>query len=213
MRVRWSGNLLLSCTSLRANLSPVRLQAVVLMILAVFACSVEAKADPIVVGVVSFDSIIPDAGFAAGTNGFTIYNFTGSNSQPGTPDSALSFLNTSLLLDGTQAISIGEVDPGSVQPLAAQFSTTSLFTDVQFSATLDTTTFMIGGQNYLATSNQVTADLEPSSAPDLIAGTDFVVLQIDASPVNATPVPEPGSFWFVLGPVASLLWRRARHHA
>jgi hypothetical protein len=187
----------------------------IMVAIGLIAVPLKAKADTIVVGVLSFDSLIPDGNnpdgsIAPGTNGFTIFNFTGANSFPGTPDSPLSFLDTSLLLNGVQTVNVGEVDPGSVQPLALQFSTTSTFTDAQFTATLNTVFFTIGGQNYVANSDQVTADLSPSSPPDLAAGTDFVVLDIDATQVNAAPVPEPASLWLVFGPAASLLWRRVR---
>lgn len=180
-------------------------------LIALFFSALPAQADVITIGVVSFDNIVP-AGNGPGTNGFTIYNFTGSNSQPGTPDSPLSFLSTSLLLNGTQTLNVGTVTPGSVQPLNLQFPTTTLFTSADFMATLNTTSFSVGGQNYVAASDQVTADLLPSSPPDLAAGTDFAVIDINASPVSAS-VPEPAPIWFTLPPLASLLWFRSRRRS
>ncbi len=195
----------------RARFSSLYRKAVVLAFVGLFFCAFDSKADQIVVGVLSFDSIIPPSpNGAPGTNGFTIYNFTGANSQPGTPDSTLNFLNTSLLLNGTQAVAVGTVTPGSEQPAALQFPTTTLFTDAMFDATLDTTSFTISGQNYVASSSTVTADLAPSTPPDLAAGTDFVLLEINASLSTVTTTPEPSAFWLALGPLASLLWLRAR---
>lgn len=171
----------------------------------------QSKADVITIGVLSFDSIIPPGpNGAPGTNGFTIYNFTGSNSQPGTPDSPLNFLSTSLLLNGAQMVVIGDVAPGSAQPAALEFPTNSLLTDAQLTATLDTTSFTIGGQNYVATSDLVFADLAPSSPPDLMAGTDFVAIDINASPSGPASTPEPAAFWLALGPLATLWWLRGR---
>jgi len=187
--------------------------AAALALFCLSACVLEAQAGPIVVGVLSFDSLIPDAPGSTGVNGFTIYDFTGDNSLPGTPDSGISFLDASLLLNGTQVVNVGEVDPGSVQPLNLQFPSTILFTDAEFSATLSTTSFTIDGENYVATSDMLTADLAPGSPPDLAAGTDFIPLEVDASPATAS-VPEAGSLWIMLMSGASiglaLLCRRSK---
>jgi hypothetical protein len=189
----------------RPFLSTFKRHAAALAFICLSACAMEAKADPspIVLGVLSFDSLIPDAPGAVGVNGFTIYNFTGANSLPGTPDSAISFLNASLLLNGTQGVNVGEVDPGSVQPLNLQFPTTSLFTDAEFSAMLSTTSFTIDGENYVASSDMLTAVLVPSSPPELAAGTDFVLLEVDASPATVG-VPETGSLWMMLMSAVSI---------
>jgi len=196
--------------TVRIPLSSILRQAAALAIVSLITCCLGAKADPVVVGVLSYDSIIPGAPGAPGVNGFTIYNFTGPNGQPGTPDSPLSFLNSSVLLNGSQGVDIGQVDPGSVQPGDLQFPDNTLFTDAEFSATLNTTLFTINGQNYLAASDQLTGDLQPMVPPDLIAGTDFAVLTIEASPVSPSPIPEPSSIWLVLAPLASLVWRSVR---
>jgi hypothetical protein len=181
----------------RAFLSSFIRHTAALAFICLSACVLEAKADPIVLGVLSFDSLIPDAPGAVGVNGFTIYDFTGDNSLPGTPDSAISFLDVSLLLNGTQSVSLGEVDPGSVQPLNLQFPTSTLFTDAEFSATLSTPSFTIDGVNYVASSDILTADLAPGSPPDLAAGTDFITLEVDASPAT-TAVPEADTLWMLL---------------
>lgn len=177
------------------------LRTAILGLIGLFCFGTHASADPVVVGVLSFDSIIPDAPGAVGVNGFTIYNFTGANSQPGTPDSAISFLGASLLLNGSQSVSIGDIVPGSVQPADLQFPTSDAFTEADFSATLGTTFFTIAGQNYHASSDQLTGMLLPGSGPNLAAGSDFLVLTIDASP---STVPEPSTFCLLLGPLAAL---------
>ena len=173
-----------------------------LVVTSLAASGLQVKADTILVGVLSFDSVVPAAPGAPGINGFTIYNFTGTNSQPGTPNSALSFLNTSVLLDGSQTVNIGTIAPGSVQPASLQFPTATVFTDAEFSATLDTNSFTIAGQNYVATSDLVSADLTPATPLDLEAGSDFVELQIEAT-LSSTIVPEPAVFWLSFGPLAS----------
>src|ERR1700728_2545507 len=89
------------------------------------------------VGVISFDNIVPGAPGAPGINGFTIYNFTGSNSQPGTPDSSISFLDASVTWDaGANSDVVGTIDPGSVQFAGLQFPDSQLLTDALFQATL-----------------------------------------------------------------------------
>jgi hypothetical protein len=162
------------------------------------------RAAPVVVGLVSFDNLIPGAPGAPGVNGFTIQNFTGSNTLPGTPDSPISFENAAVVLNGTQTVDVGTVDPGSVQPGALQFPDTQTFTEANFSATLSTLFFTITGQQYEASSNLLTADLIPSTPPDLAAGTDFVILTVDASPVVAAAAPEPGSLMLLAG--GGVLW-------
>jgi hypothetical protein len=185
-------------------------QAALLLILGLIVLAPVAKADNIVLGVLSFDSIIPDAPGAPGVNGFTIYNFTGPNAQPGTPGTAISFLNSSLLLNGSQLVNIGQIDPGSVQPLDLQFPSTNPFTDATLSATLSKTLFAINGKNYFAAGDQLTGDLQPLFPPDLTAGTDFALLSIEANPVASSPVPEPAYLWLVLAPLALLMWRSVR---
>ncbi len=180
------------------------------------ACSLQARADVVIVGLLSFDNTVPAASGAPGNNGFTIQNFTGANSQPGTPDSSISFLDTSLLLngsDGTQTVNIGSVDPGSVQPASLEFSTDSTFTDATLNAMLSTTLFSINGQDYIASSDVLMADLTPGTPPNLVAGTDLVTLQVNASLAEATPTPEPAAFWLMLCPVAYAIFRGARRRA
>jgi hypothetical protein len=163
-----------------------------------------AAADTTTIGLISFDQLVPGAPGTPGINGFTIYNFTGSNSQPGTPDSSISFLNTSVTWDsGANTDVVGTVDPGTFQFAGLQFPDSELITDALFQATLSTTTFTINGQTYLAASNAVTVDLLPSTPPDLQAGVDFALIDIQASPI-ATPTPEPGSLWLLVSSLVLL---------
>ena len=171
-----------------------------------------ASASSITVGLLSFDNLIPDAPGAPGVNVFTVYNFTGSNSFP--PDApvtdSLSFLNTTLTPDGSGGIGFGEVDPGAVQAATLEFPTSTTFGSVAFQADLSSSIFMAGGVEYDAASGMVTASLLPSSGPSLVAGTDFVVLTVDASPVNLSAVPEPPSGWLVLLGGITLLYGQGR---
>jgi hypothetical protein len=174
------------------------------MAAALVAFTRPAAASTITVGLISFDEVVPGAPGTPGINGFTIYNFTGSNSQPGTPDSSISFLNTSITWDsGANTDVVGTVDPGSVQFPSLQFPDSQLITDALFQATLSTTTFTISGQTYLAASDAVTVDLLPSTPPDLQAGVDFALIDIEASP-TVTATPEPGSVWLLFGSLALL---------
>lgn len=201
---------LLNCGRIRRGSNPLRVSPLFArasgpVFVGLCALALGARADVITVGVVSFDSIVPAAPNSPGINAFTIYNFTGTNSLPGTPDSALVFLDTSILINGTQSVDVGTVSPGSVQAATSQFPSTTLFADAQFSATLDTTALTIDGQDYVAASDQLTADLAPSTPPYLLAGTDFAVLEINASLAGLAAVPEPTSFWLAFLPLASLV--------
>lgn len=172
----------------------------ILLVIALVGFSARlTKADSLTVGLISFDNLVPAAPGAAGVNVFTLYNFTGSNSFP--PDapvvSSLDFLNTTVTLDGSDVVNAATISPGSVQSPSLEFSTTDNFTEADFSAQLSSLTFSANGQTYLASSSTVTATLLPSTLPDLIAGTDFVTIEIEASPISA-PVPEPGGFALVI---------------
>lgn len=182
-------------------------RAALLLGLALFAWVPASNADSVPVGVLSFDQIIPSQPGFDGVNGFAIFNFTGSNALPGTPGSAISFLNTSLLLNGGDLVNVGTIDPGSVQPFALQFSSSTNFSKAVFTATLGTLYFTIGGQQYVATSNQLSGDLVPFYGPNLIAGADLCVLSVDANP---TTIPEPSTWLLLLGPLA-MLARRIAH--
>ena len=184
--------------------------SVLLLGIVILGCLSRASADTIVVGAISFDTGVPGTAGSPGTELFTIQNFTGLNAQAGTPDSAISFLNSSFLLNGTQTVNVGSVDPGSLQPAALQFPDTTVFTGASFTASLSTLTFTLNGQTYAATSNLITADLTPAIPPDLTPDVDFVTITVDASVVTSTATPEPGAAWLVLAPLAGLFYLRAR---
>jgi len=168
------------------------------------------SADSLIVGLMSFDNLVPAATDADGVNVFTIYNFTGAFALP--PDAPvitpLDFLTTAVTLNGSDVVNVGTISPGSTQALSLEFPTSQEFTSALFSATLSSLTFSANGQTYLADSNLITATLLPSAPPDLTAGVDFVLLTIEASPSEAT-VPEPSSYVFLFSALLALLcWRR-----
>jgi hypothetical protein len=78
------------------------------------------------------------------------------------------------------------LDPGS----APQFAGDTLFTSALFTATLSDTTLQLDGGGTFIADPTVTAMLLPSSGPDLLAGTDLVVLQATEA---SSSTPEPSS--------------------
>jgi hypothetical protein len=159
--------------------------------------TLQARADIIPIGLVSFDQLIPGDVGVPGINAFTIANFTGTNSLP--PDfpvaTDLSFLTTSLQLTGdfSGTIDTGDIPLGAASPASLDFPDTILFTSATFSGTLNITTFVLSdGRTFVASQPHFSASLLPSSPPDLAAGIDFAVINIDATE-SIQAVPEPSS--------------------
>lgn len=151
------------------------------------------RGEIITVGFVSFDLLIPGGSGVPGVNAFSIGSFTGSNSLA--PDfpviNDISFLNSSLMLVGdfTGTVNIGTVVPGSVTPASLEFPDTTAFLSATFSTTLSQTTFtLFDGRTLTASQSMISAQLLPSAGVTLTAGTDLVVLTVEA--YDAT-VPEP----------------------
>ena len=153
-------------------------------------------------GILSFDILIPPAGGSPGVNVFDIFNFTGDPSLSGyalPPDfPVLTFVtlqNVSILFNSTGSpVTLPDIAPGQLDSASApQFSGDVLFTSALFTATLSDTTFQLDGGGTFIADPTITATLLPSSGPDLIAGTDLVVLQATEAPSSGVPEPSSGS--------------------
>ena len=182
--------------------------------------SLPGWADPIPIGVLSFDVFTPPANGSPGVNAFNISNFTGTFDLP--PDlpasTALTFMNAVLEVDpnggAPQDIPLGDVAPGPLQdsggnPLPVlQFPSTEDFTSATFTAMLSPTTFMLSDGSTFVGGATIALTLSPSSGPVLMAGTDDAV--IAAQP--AAGAPEPGSFILFGTALAAVLWRTWRNH-
>ncbi len=168
------------------------------------------------IGLISFDVLIPGDINTPGVNVFNISNFTGDPGSGGfalPPDfpafDSLIFLSASLTLTGGASplvIPLGDLGPGAFSPTdPLQFADTSLFTGAIFTATLSQTSFLLfGGSTFVAASSTITAELLPSSAPSLVAGTDLAVVT-----VSDANVPEPSTALLLVSTLAILIASRA----
>jgi hypothetical protein len=159
-----------------------------------------AHAD-LALGILSFDEFILGAPGSPGVNAFNIANFSGDpamggNALPPTFPvlTSVTFLDSSLALvsDGViTTLSLGDIGPGFFSSAALEFPDTQHFSSAVFSATLDTTTFLLAdGSNVTVTSPHVITSLLPGSSDTLAAGADFAL--INASTAGSA-TPEPSS--------------------
>ena len=170
------------------------------------------------IGYLSFDVFIPGGPGSPGVNAFTVGNLTGDPNTGGfaVPPSFpvltfLTFKNSSLQLfsGGSlfQTLILGDIGSGFFSSTALQFPDTQDFSSALLTATLDTTIFQLdGGGSFIASSDQISAVLQPSAGGNLIAGTDFAGIDVSGDVV----VPEPGTFTLLssLVPVVCLFRRR-----
>jgi hypothetical protein len=144
----------------------------ILGVLALLAGSLRsAHADVVNLGTISFDNLLlPD------TNGFDIFNFTGSanNLPPDFPvGDNLTFVASSLILTGTQpdplnpgltiafdtTVKLGDIGPGPLQdafgfpPSGLQFPDPLSFSQAEFKGTLSSPTFSLANGGMLANGN------------------------------------------------------------
>jgi hypothetical protein len=117
----------------------------------VFPASLPGQANPVPIGVLSFDVFTPSANGSAGVNAFNISDFTGAFDLP--PDfsasTALTLMDATLMADygggPPQVISLGNIGPGPLLDpnghplLVLQVPSTTNFTSASFMATLTPT--------------------------------------------------------------------------
>jgi hypothetical protein len=172
-----------------------------------------ALADILPVGYLSLDVLIPGAPGSPGVNAFTIGDLTGDPFAGGfaVPPTfpvitSLTFKDSSLVLvsgGSSQTFLLGDIGPGFFSSHALEFADTEDFSSATFSATLDTTSLQLdGGGSFTASSALISALLLPSSGNSLVAGTDFVYINVSD---EVSAVPEPASCLLV-GTVLFWLW-------
>lgn len=169
-----------------------------------------AKADTVNVGVLSFNVLIPGAPGSPGINFFNVTNASGSFSLPAdfpvVDDLTFATASLSLTESGaTTVIDMGDIAPGFFSPSSLLFLDTQDFTEAVFQATLSKTTFLLSdGSAFQATASTLSADLLPSSGPDLMPDLDSVLITVDGS-IVANSVPEPMSGVFCLAGMVGVL--------
>ena len=169
------------------------------------AASFADPINPVNIGFISFDILIP-GGSGTGVNVFNIMNFTGDPLSGGLglpPEfivsDALTFLGSSLTLvssqGATSVITLGDIGPGGLsigQSFLVQFPETDLFSSVIFTATLSQTSFFLfDGTPFTAASSVFSAQLLALPGLTLTPGTDLALLTISSAEV--APIPEPGT--------------------
>lgn len=179
----------------------------VLSLLMLLAPFVTAQADPINLGYISFDTIIPSDIGTPGVNGFTIANLTGDPDDGGfaLPGDfpvfdPILFANSrmTVVMDGSSTdYLLGDIGPGIFLPDILQFLSSGQISSATFSAVIGPLVFSLSdGTTYAASSGVLTATLLPTSGSYLSPGQELAVLTIDAT--QQTSVPEPHT-WLLLG--------------
>jgi len=172
----------------------------------------------VVVGLFSFDIVIPAGNSSPGISAFDIYNFTGPVYGPlaGPPYVAdsLSLDNvvlTAFLSGGSeQTFDLGNIAPGELlesngSPVV-QFPGSWQFTSATLTGTLSQTTFTLSDGSTFIAAPSIAVDLTPSSGGLLTAGVDFSPIYAEASTGAA---PEPGTLLSLpLGLLAVTVFRR-----
>ena len=170
------------------------------------------RADTVSLGIFSLNTLIPGVPGSPGVNDFAIDNLSGSFSLlPDFPASdPLTFMNSSVVLTlqggSQQTITLGNLGSGSFTPASLQFSASTSFTSAIFTATLNPTSFSLGGgSSFQAASPQLSVILSPSSGAVLSPGVDFARISVTSS------VPEPHPGLLVLTGFAAAIWLRKRY--
>jgi hypothetical protein len=154
-----------------------------------------ARADPIAIGLLSFDVFIPSSITPpiTGINAFDVFNFTGPTfgGLLGSPYASdpLTFENASLTVTPangpSQVFSLGDIGPGELLDKngnpPVEFPAAANFTSATFTATLSPADFRVSDGTTFDAFASVSATLTPSSGSFLQAGVDVVVINAQAS--------------------------------
>jgi hypothetical protein len=164
------------------------------------------RADTVNLGVFSFDVLNPGTPQSLGVNTFSIDNLTGPtfNLPPDFPVlDELTFVGVSVTVNlsgGPSVVSLGDLAPGLYSPASAslEFLESDLVSSATLSASLAESQFALSDGNiFELSSQQLTANLLPSSGDVLSAGVDFALITASGTEVGAA-VPEPSSTPFLL---------------
>jgi hypothetical protein len=181
--------------------------AVILTVLvALVACaSVPAQADPIAIGLLSFDNILAPTTTGPGVNAFDLSNLTGPYGLFDLSASdSLTFLNAVLTLNpgggaASTTMDLGDVLPGPLtdsngNPLVT-FPTDDSFVSATFTADLTPDlaplSFHLSDGSIFDAASPISVSLTLSQGESDLMPGDFAVIYADPAPV--TPVPEPAS--------------------
>jgi hypothetical protein len=171
-----------------------------ILMVALAACwSTPAHADEIAIGLLSFDTF-----FAAGTDAFDLYNFSGpAGGLLGDPYplDSLTFVGATLTLTSDAGVvspplNLGDIGPGGLFDLSGapvvQVPGNENFASATFTADLAAPlTFSLSDGSTFDAASQISVSLLPSSGLDLAPDTDFAVIYAERSAVS--PVPEPAT--------------------
>jgi hypothetical protein len=195
----------------------------VLSLMMLLAPVVTAHADPINLGFISFDELLPPEGDSPGTNTFSIANLTGDPASGGfgLPGdfpvfSSILFANSilSVVQNGsTTDFLLGDIGPGFFQSDALQFLTSAQISSATFMAQIGPLVFTLAdGTTWASNSGSVMAALLPSNGSFLSAGLDLALLTVDADRETTPPtsVPEPQVWLLIGGGIAIAAGCRAR---
>jgi len=156
-----------------------------------------------IVGVFSYNTLIPAAPGSAGVDDFEIDNLTGPFTiAPDFPiANPLTLQNSTVVLTrqggSQQTFVLGDLVAGIYTPISLQISSLTGVTSALFTATLNQTSLtLIGGVPVQATSSAISVDLLPASSPSLVPDSDFALISIDT---QTTAIPEPSLGGLELG--------------
>lgn len=168
-----------------------------------FVLAPAVRADELALGTISFNNPLPGS-----TNSFDITNISGDTTGFYT-STAATFMNATLTLSDGEVIVLGDIaaqDSITFPDLpAVQFPAADTFTSAEFKATLDVTNFLLPDGTTFTGSSTIDTLMLPSSGNDLVAGTDFAIINASSAP---NTVSEP-AVWLTGAPLF-WLFRKVR---
>lgn len=191
---------------------PARIAGQIVLLAALMVAAVAtARADSVVVGDLSFDTL--ESGI---TDSFTVTNYTGDDNLGFFPVAdnvsfeGITVTYTDSTTSTTTSASLPDLSPDQVLNQLA-VGASDMYSQTVFSATLSQTIFTLSdGTTFQADSSTVTFTLSPSSPPSLQADVDSGFITVNGSIITST-APEPPVSLLLLGGMLCLLGvKRAR---